>query len=101
MFSDSRLNQNARSLASAVLLVLLALAGILKTSFGQRQPAPSPPAPVPTVLQNYSPVTAERLLHPEDGNWLMIRRTYEGWGYSPLDQITPSNVTRNAGNPQS
>ena len=22
----------------------------------------------------------------------MIRRTYDGWGYSPLDQITPANV---------
>src|SRR5205085_8966564 len=26
--------------------------------------------------------------------WLMIRRTYDGWGYSPLDQITPANVAR-------
>ena len=24
----------------------------------------------------------------------MIRRTYDGWGYSPLDQITPANVAR-------
>jgi alcohol dehydrogenase (cytochrome c) len=24
----------------------------------------------------------------------MIRRTYDGWGYSPLDQVTPANVTR-------
>ena len=24
----------------------------------------------------------------------MIRRTYDGWGYSPLDQITPDNVKR-------
>ena len=47
---------------------------------------------MPAVLQNYQPVTAERLKHPEDGNWLMIRRTYDGWGYSPLNQITPANV---------
>ena len=51
-------------------------------------------APVPAVLQNYKPVTAERLKKPEDGDWLMIRRTYDGWGYSPLDQITPANVAR-------
>ncbi len=44
------------------------------------------------VLRNYAPVTAERLKNPEDGNWLSIRRTYDGWGYSPLDQITPANV---------
>ena len=24
----------------------------------------------------------------------MIRRTYDGWGYSPLEQITPANVAR-------
>src|SRR5580704_12531900 len=54
----------------------------------------TPPAPVPLVLQNYKPVTAERLKNPEDGDWLMIRRTYDGWGYSPLAQITPKNVPR-------
>jgi len=45
-------------------------------------------------LTNYAPVTAERLLHPEDANWLMCRRTYDGWGYSPLTQITAENVKR-------
>jgi alcohol dehydrogenase (cytochrome c) len=49
---------------------------------------------MPSVLRNYQPVTAERLKKPEDGNWLMIRRTYDGWGYSPLDQITGANVSR-------
>ena len=50
--------------------------------------------PTPPVLERYQPVTAERLKNPEAGNWLMIRRTYDGWGYSPLDQITPQNVAR-------
>ena len=48
--------------------------------FAQRQPAPQPPAPMPAALRSYAPVTSERLLHPEDGNWLMIRRTFDGWG---------------------
>jgi alcohol dehydrogenase (cytochrome c) len=52
------------------------------------------PAPVPLLLQNYSPVTAERLKNPADGDWLMIRRTYNGWGYSPLDQINTTNVSK-------
>jgi len=52
------------------------------------------PTPVPLVLQNYKPVTAERLKDPEDGDWLMIRRTYDGWGYSPLAQVTTKNVPR-------
>ena len=40
----------------------------------------------------YAPVTADRLLNSEPHNWLMYRRTYNGWGYSPLDQITPANI---------
>ena len=57
-------------------------------------PEAPPAAPIPLALQNYKPVTAERLKHPEDRNWLMIRRTYDGWGYSPLTQITTKNAPR-------
>lgn len=52
------------------------------------------PPPMPSVLQNYKPVTAERLKNPEESDWLMVRRTYNGWGYSPLNQITTANVSR-------
>ena len=59
----------------------------------QAQPQePAPPPPMPSVLRTYQAVTPERLKNPEDGNWLMIRRTYDGWGYSPLTQITPENA---------
>ena len=72
------------------LCVLALTAG---ASLGQSQPQPpGPAAPMPAVLRNYQPVTADRLKNPEDGNWLSIRRTYDGWGYSPLDQITTANV---------
>ena len=37
-------------------------------------------------------MTTQRLLQPEPENWLMYRGTYNSWGYSPLDQITPANV---------
>ena len=60
----------------------------------QQTSATQPPPAVPAVLQNYKPVTAERLLKPEDGDWLMVRRTYDGWGYTPLDQITPANAAQ-------
>ena len=40
----------------------------------------------------YRSVTSERLRNPDVGEWLMVRRTYDGWGYSPLTQITPANV---------
>jgi alcohol dehydrogenase (cytochrome c) len=49
---------------------------------------------MPEVLQKYSTVTADRLKHPSDGDWLMVRRTYDGWGFSPLRQITSDNVSR-------
>ena len=59
-------------------------------SVAQQTPQP----PVPSILRNYKPVTAERLKSPEDSDWLLVRRTYDGWGYSPLDQIAPANVSR-------
>jgi len=40
----------------------------------------------------YRAVTAERLLNPEPENWLLYRRTYDGMGFSPLDQISTANV---------
>ena len=45
-------------------------------------------------VEKYSSVTSERLLKPEPENWLMYRGTYDGWGYSPLDTITPQNVKK-------
>ena len=62
-------------------------------ALGSAQQAPQTP-PVPALLQGYKPVTAERLKTPDDGDWLMVRRTYDGWGYSPLTEITPGTVTR-------
>jgi alcohol dehydrogenase (cytochrome c) len=32
------------------------------------------------------------LRDPPASDWLMWRRTYNGWGYSPLDQINKDNV---------
>lgn len=45
-----------------------------------------------TRLNGFTPVTDEMLLNPPDGDWLHWRRTYNGWGYSPLDQINKENV---------
>ncbi|HEV3330112.1 MAG TPA: PQQ-dependent dehydrogenase, methanol/ethanol family [Bryobacteraceae bacterium] len=70
-------------------------AAVITGGIAFAQPGAPPVAvPMPPILRNYQAVTAERLLNPEDGNWLMIRRTYNGWGYSPLDQITPDNAGR-------
>src|SRR5215475_11688493 len=87
------------SLKAALLAGAIALVLIGGTVVAQQQaPAPAPaqqaPAPMPAVLQNYKTVTADRLKKPEDNDWLMVRRTYDGWGYSPLEQITTKNVEK-------
>ena len=38
------------------------------------------------------PVTDAMLRDPDPDDWLIYRRTYDGWGHSPLDQITRENV---------
>lgn len=76
----------------AALLACVLAAALTKPTEAQAPPAVQ--APMPALLRNYTPVTADRLLHPADGDWLMTRRTYDGWGFSPLTAITPANVSR-------
>jgi len=40
------------------------------------------------------PVTDIRLENPEPSNWLTYRGNYDGWGYSPLEQIHAGNVSK-------
>jgi alcohol dehydrogenase (cytochrome c) len=86
------------AIRSAVTVTIVASALTIVFAREQRPapaaPPPPPPLPMPEILQAYRPVTADRLLKPDDGEWLMVRRTYDGWGYSPLAQITTENVAR-------
>jgi len=41
---------------------------------------------------SFAPVTDEVLRNPSDSDWLQWRRTYDGWAFSPLDQINRENV---------
>jgi alcohol dehydrogenase (cytochrome c) len=43
-------------------------------------------------LPHYTPVTDAMLDHPADSDWLMFRRNYQGWSFSPLRQIDAGNV---------
>ena len=43
-------------------------------------------------ITGFVPVTDQELLNPDDGDWLIYRRTYDSQGFSPLDQIDRSNV---------
>src|SRR5215469_16983668 len=82
---------------SACVGAILAATGMSGVS-AQQTVAPASatpvPGPMPEILRAYAPVTAERLKKPEDGNWLMFRRTFDGWGYSPLAEINHENVSR-------
>src|SRR6202046_5057423 len=57
-------------------LAMLVIAGTLGAAYGA----------------DYTPVTDARLANPEPENWLMTRGNYQGWSYSPLDQINTGNV---------
>lgn len=43
-------------------------------------------------VKNYRPVTDAMLRNPDPADWLMIRRNYQAWNYSPLNQINAANV---------
>ncbi len=57
----------------------------LGTASAQQAPSAAP-------LTSLTPVTTKMLLDPPEADWLMWRRTYDDWGYSPLKQITTKNV---------
>ena len=43
-------------------------------------------------VTDYRPVTAAMALNPDPADWLHFRRTLDGQGYSPLNQINRQNV---------
>lgn len=54
---------------------------------------PLPPAPARTnPLDTFTPVTDALLNNPSERDWLTWRRTQDAQGFSPLKQITKTNV---------
>ena len=43
-------------------------------------------------VRDFEPVTDAMLENPDPADWLNWRRTLDGWGYSPLDQVNTDNV---------
>ena len=62
-----------------VLPVILLCAGLAAPAF-------------PAELDNFVPVTDAMLEQPAPGDWLIWRRTQNGWAYSPLTQINKRTV---------
>jgi alcohol dehydrogenase (cytochrome c) len=71
----------------------------------QGQPAGAPPVnravttlqgptglTVSGEVKGFTPVTDEMLRNQDPGDWLMARRNYQGWSYSPLTQVSRDNV---------
>jgi len=76
---------------------LVLIAGVLawhaqSDAMAQSQPAKQSAKVSP--LANWTPVTEDMMRKPGDADWLMWRRGYANWGYSPLSQINKSNVKK-------
>lgn len=63
----------------------------------------SRPAPVGLVVKGnveektataFLPLSKEKLVNPDPADWPMLRRNYQAWSYSPLNQINRDNVGR-------
>ena len=70
------------AVAGVVLLMVATLSAL----------APVPAGAQPESAAAFVPVTDAMLENPAPGDWLLWRRTPDGWGYSPLDQIDTENV---------
>ena len=64
------------------------LAAAVVVSFALCAPAAAEAQPA----REFVPVTDEMLQDPDPADWPMWRRTLDGWGYSPLDQVNRDNV---------
>ena len=78
-------------LASA-LPVSLALEAYGQTPTPAAPAQPASPIPPQKTVQNFVPVTDAMLRSPKPEDWLLFRGNYQGWGYSPLEQINKTNV---------
>ena len=68
------MTNRAQTLAAAIVILLLIVVKI------------------PAQATRFAPVTQAMLANPSPGDWPNWRRTLDGWGYSPLDQINTKNV---------
>ncbi len=68
--------------AGAALAATVAVGGVLAAPAVAQEPPPVA----------FTPVTDAMLEDPAPADWLTWRRTPNGWGYSPLDEVTRDNV---------
>src|SRR3989475_8124266 len=73
------------------LLLSVALLCVVGARGDAQAPTPEP-APPQKTIPNFAPVTDAMLRVPKPEDWLLYRGNYQGWGYSPLEQINKGNV---------
>ena len=73
-------------------LRLPAACSVLLIALGLLPLSAHPAAAQSAANREFVPVTDAMLQDPDPGDWLMWRRTLDGWGYSPLDQVSRANV---------
>src|SRR5205085_12429578 len=92
---DQALTENARVPINSIATGQ-AVAGGGQQAAGQAGAATARPRAagitVAGEVKNYVPVTDAMLRNPDPGDWLMLRRDYQAWNYSPLQQVTAANV---------
>src|SRR4026209_27454 len=81
----------ARLLVTASLMLLARIVVAGQDGGGSQRQTPGASIP---ANQTFRPVTDAMLEKPDDSEWINWRRTYNGTGYSPLNQINKSNVAQ-------
>ena len=80
------------SIATGDMPANLLQAGGQPAAGGQAQAAGPRGLTITGQVKNFVPITDQMLRNPDPADWLMVRRNYQAWNYSPLNQITTNNV---------
>jgi alcohol dehydrogenase (cytochrome c) len=90
--------QKGAGMKRTIAALAIAVAGIgVGTAYAQtpaRAAGPGSTPPPNGGNRGFVPVTDEMLWKPSPSNWLSWRRTLDSHGFSPLDQIDRTNVSR-------
>jgi len=72
---------------------ILRITALLSVALAAYAQAPaSRPTRTLRAVPNFVPVTDQMIGAPKPENWVTYRGNYQGWGYSPLEQINKANV---------
>jgi alcohol dehydrogenase (cytochrome c) len=81
-----------RSALAKSLLCTALICAASAIAYAQVPPVAAPQSPASKTVPNFVPVTDAMLKAPKPEDWLLYRGNYQGWGYSPLEQVNKANV---------